>query len=878
MRLRPIVLLFLIVAALFTRTAQGQSVRIHVDDVPLEQGLQLLQSQTGIDLVYARRLVDDLHVTCHYSGSSSEEALACLLRESPLRYEVVRHRQYVLIPGGDASGPPPVSRGVISGFLADAATGEMLPGAQIYVPALQLGTVANPAGYFAIPNLPIGSYRVRLSYVGYQTALIALSVNEPARVHTLHAGTVQAREVVVEGERLPDADLAPASGVTRVPTQILDVFPAFPGERDLFQSLKWLPGVQKPGELSGSLVVRGGETDENEYLLDGVPIYHPWHAFNLISTFQTETLKDVRLYRTVFPAEYGGRLSSVLDTQLKDGSRTGPGGVAALSLLSGRIMVETPVTRTSSLMVSARRSYIDQLTGRIHPVVGEDGRRDTLRTGYHFYDLSGKFTLRQGLRHRLSVSYYQGRDLLDLRLPFDVSLDFSSWLRPADLYFEVDQDWGNRLGSIHYQYLYSPRLFATVTAYYSGYHALEGAFIQPTTTSTLQSRYRVRLRDLGTKLDVDWYAGVAHQVRTGAELVQHQFHSTLDAVIDRSVSAIERQNQASDLSAWEVNAYIQDVWQPSPRWQVVPGVRASLFGRGRFVSIDPNVSVRYAVDPRYLAFRASAGTQVQYMHRLRDRYSYMYDLVSSRWIPSGPGVAPSSSWGLEAGVESRPAPWLTLSSEVYWRHSRNVLLPEDVYQTKNGLEGPGIELGTLLGQYTTARARAYGIDLSASLKRPPWHVWATYSGGRSFTHVPASGESGYYPSRYDVPRSFQGLVNFARGHWEGTVALEMRSGYPTTVPVSRYVIGDPLDPTPDPYLHRPYLNNGRLPPYLRVDVSGAYRFSLVHADWQLRLIVYNVLDHRNVVSRQYDPAQTIVRPEDRHGLPLLPLLELVVRV
>lgn len=873
--------LFLLILGLFTVHASlAQAIRLDVRDAPLEQALETLRSQSGVDIVFAQRLVQDRRSTCSYRGVRAEEALECLLRDTGIHFETLRSRQFVLISiERDATDAvtTPVSHGVLSGFVADAETREMLPVAQVYLPALRLGTATNTAGYFAIPELPAGSYEVLISYVGYEPVRRVLTVNAPADLHLLHTATLETEEVVVEGRRRRE-ELAVVSGATRVPGQALEALPAFPGERDLFQSLRWLPGVHRPGELNGALVIRGGEADQNLYLLDGVPVYHPWHAFSLISTFQTETFKDVRLYRSVFPAEYGGRLSSVLDTQLKDGSRAGPGAVAALSLLSGRIMVEAPVNETSSLMISARRSYLDQLTGRQHPVEGPDGRRDTLRTGYHFYDLSGKFTYQPAMGHRVSVSYYEGRDLLDLRLPFDVSLDFSSWLRPADLFFEIDQNWGNRVSSIRYQYLRSPRLFVTSTAYYSAYHADEGAFIQPTSTSTLVSDYTVRLRDLGLRVDFDWYLDLSHQMRAGIHFVNHRFRSALDAAVRQSVSTVDVQQQESDLAAWELSAYAQDVWQPTPRWQIMPGIRGSFFNSGGYAHIDPSLSVRYEAVPQYVALRAAAGTQVQFMHLLRDRYSFMYDLVSSRWIPASEDVRPSSSLGIVAGLESRPRHWLSLSSEAYWRFARNVLLPEDAYQTKDGLGGPGIDLGTLLGQYTTARARSYGVELTASVDQDPWHVWLAYSGGRALNHIPSLDESGYHPSRYDVPRAFQGTVTYSPKRWEAAVSVEARSGYPHSVPVARYVIGDPLDPEPDPYLYRPYLNNGRLPPYTRVDVSAGYRFNVLWGDWHLRLFLYNVLNHRNVISRTYDPRQPVIRPSDRRGLPFLPLLELEVRI
>ena len=463
----------------------------------------------------------------------------------------------------------------------------------------------------------------------------------------------------------------------------------------MFQALQWLPGIRRSSEVDGGLVVRGGEPDQNLFLLDGAPVYYPWHAFSLLSTFQTETFKDIKLFRGAFPAEHGGRLTGVLDAEMKDGRRPDPKAVAALGVLSGRFLVESPITKTSSFMVSARRSYIDKLVGREHPVEDDEGRQDTLRTGYYFYDVSAKMTYRPSLRHGLSFSYYRGRDDLDLRLPFDVSLDLSSWLRPTDLFFEIGHNWGNRLYSARYQFLPSPRFFLTATAYHSAYGAREQTYIQPSGTSSVSSQYEVRLRDAGVKVDVDYYHSPAHRLRIGFQLAGHRFRSELDAEIERSADAVDTEAQRNRITALEGVVYVQDTWQPAPQWEVMPGLRASYFNG--YVHLNPRLSAQYTVQPRQLFVRAGIGTQVQYLHRLRDRYSFIYDLVSSRWIPSSPAVKPSQSLQGDLGVESVPLPWLTLTADVYARGARNVLVPEDIYRTKDGLEGPGIETGRALG-------------------------------------------------------------------------------------------------------------------------------------------------------------------------------------
>ena len=315
------------------------------------------------------------------------------------------------------------------------------------------------------------------------------------------------------------------------------------------------------------------------------------------------------------------------------------------------------------------------------------------------------------------------------------------------------------------------------------------------------------------------------------------------------------------------------MWRLNERWTIHPGVRLNVFGTGLRTDVSPSLALEHVVSPRMLRVRAGASRTMQYLHRLRDRYAFTYDLVTSRWIPASEDIAPSSGYQGSAGVESTPWRGVTLQGDMYWRHVTDVLLPEDEFRSKNELVGPGIDVGELLGQYVRGHARAYGVELSAVADRGPWSVRLNYAGGRSLTRSPDLGETSFRPSRYDVPRSVGVMAARKLGKWRVISSMEGRSGYPTTVPVAQYAIGDPLDET-DRYLYRPYLNNGRLPPYFRLDVAAERRFQAVGASWFVRLHLYNVTNRRNVTARQYLPSDQGMEMQDRRGLPILPLFEI----
>ena len=871
-------LVFLVLGGVVQEAAAQQAIQIEADETALETVLRRLRAQTGIDLVYAERLVEGRTTSCTYAGTDARAALRCVLTDTGLTANRVRRRQFVL-RAGEGSGASESRRASLVGYVTDGATGERLTGAHVYLTDLRAGTTTNRDGYFVLSSLPAGSYDVRISYLGYRAVDTTLSTSNDARRIALTPVSIESEEVVVEAGATTAEEEARVPGMSSVDLARIDQLPTLT-EPDLFRALQWTPGVRKTGTISGGLSVRGADPDQNLYLLDGAPVYHPWHAFSLVSTFQTGTLKNTDLYRGGFPVEYGGRLSSVVDAQMKDGSREHPSAEVGIGMLSGRFRVEAPVSDNTSFMVSGRRSYIDKLIGRTHSVTDERGRQDTLRTGYYFFDASAKVAHRFNDEHHLAVSYYQGKDDLDLRLPFNLSLDFDSWLRPADLFFEIEQNWTNRVVSARHQYLVSDDVFVTTTGYYSGYQAREASFVQPTTTASLTSDYGVRLHDGGVKVDVDYHHSLSHEVSAGLKVSTLQFTSTLDSEVRRSANTSERRRQESDLGSVQVSGYLQDIWTPSPSWSVQPGVRASYFSSGHHFRVAPRLSARYTVDPKWLTLRASAGVHVQYLHRLRDRESLAYDLVSSRWVPASDRVRPST--GLQLGLEARTHPYsgLTLEVDSYLRGTRNLLVPSDAFQEKDGIEGPGINVGALLGQYTEGEERAFGTELSAVYGRGAWMARLSVGTSRTFIRAPGRIQSGlgWRPSDLDVPVTLRGALGWSGEAWRATIAAAWRSGYPVSAPVARFQSGDPVESSPTTYLYRPEVNNDRLAPYFRVDLSVGYTFQLLSAQWGASLNLFNVTNRANERARTYVPTATGVNIDSQRGLPILPLLELEMKL
>lgn len=849
---------------------RAQSIRLDLMDTPLIVGLGQVIAQAEVDVVYAQRLVEGVLVSCSYRGSVPLTALRCLLRGTDLEARSTGPRQFVIVARSSAA-----RERTVAGVVLNGSSGLPLAGAHVLLVDLGRGAITNRTGFFSFPAMREGPQRVQISFLGFSALDTLVNASRGSTRFLLSPRAIMGDDILVQSTQLRPGDRTPLPGMSAPPMTRLERLPASLGGHDLLEALSWLPGIRRSGEVTGGLLVRGSGPDQNLYLLDGAPVYHPWHAFSLISTFQTETFRSVRVYRGAFPAEFGGRLSAVLDAELSDGRGPEPKARAAVNTHSGRFLIETPIGARSSFMLGGRRSYIDRLVGESHPVSDESGRLDTLRTGYYFYDWTAKLVFRPDDKSRLSFTSYRGRDDLDLRLPFDLSLDLSSWLRPADLLFEVREVWRNRVFSARYERLLSARWYLTATAYDSGYEAQEGVFLRPTLSSSVRSSYGVDIRDLGGRIDVDYFRSARNEVRMGVQLVSREFSSEIDALVEYNPHLSERLHENSRSTAVEISGYVQNTWQATNRVEVIAGLRTVAFGSDRIARAEPRLSAQWSVDPQLLLVRASLTRSYQYLHRIKERQSFLYDIVSSRWIPSNSKTSPARGTELALGVESRPR-GMDLSAGVYIRDQRHVLLPRDVYQSKNELVGPGIEIGALLGQYVAGEARAMGLEMGAAGNRNGFFGSVAVTFERSETRARELGEETFRPARLDVPVSIQAYAERRVGAWGYGIGAQIRSGYPLTIPEARYELSGPLDDEPVTYLYRASPNNGRLPTYWRVDANVTRAFNWLDMDWQVQLQVYNLLNHRNIIDRLFEPTGTSVRTIDRRGLPLIPLFEIAI--
>ena len=840
--------------------AYGQAISLRFTHTPLEEALSQLSEQTGIYLIYAHRLVKEQTSTCTYRGTEVSEALACVLKDSGLHFRQLRPHQYVLFK---ANHPPEASRAhVLAGIVRAGEKHEALSGAHVYLPALQRGTSTNTAGFFSLSLPSSHPQRVIISFMGYEPIDTLLQPGASPVMLYLQPRTYRAPEIIVHASRKERHALP---GMDRIPALLWTSLPPLLGEPDLFRALERVPGIQRQGELGGEITIRGAAPDQVLYLIDGVPVYYPYHTFGLFSVFQTDLLRNLTLYRGVFPASYGGRLGAIVAADTRDVRPDKLNVTVGLSPVSLRGSIAIPIGRKGGLLVAARRSYIDWIFRRRLPLRTPESTRELLDIGYYLYDVTLKFNYAFRPTHQLRLHAYQGGDRLWADGPFQaLTPELSSLLG-----IQFFHHWGNRFLLLQHRFVFPSSLYWHSSLYYAAYTGIEDVYLQPAYTASVDSRYEAHVEDLTFKTGIQWPTGHVHSLESGVQFTYRRFKSFLQDTLTLAPGLVDTLYQQVRQGVLESVWYIQDRLALHPRINLIGGLRITHFSSGNYLRVSPRMALHIPLIPDYVTFTLGLNRSYQFLHRLRDRYAYVYDVTSTRWIPVTSRTPPASATELSLRTEWHPSPPLSLTLEGFYRKAERILIPRDIYQKKDQLLGPGIATGTLLQQYVSGENRAYGFELSLNFQRAPVTLTSFYTFTR--TLLRPYGHSRYYPAPYDIAHTLQSNVSIRHKRWQGAILLLVRSGYPYHQPEGFYRLTPPSDDEPVHYFYLPEAYNARLPLYLRLDASLSYHFQWKASRWSLALQIYNLLNHRNIVGKRYNWEGNAYREIPIKGLPIIPV-------
>jgi hypothetical protein len=715
----------------------------------------------------------------------------------------------------------------INGFVTDAATGENLPGATVIFKNLNVGTLSNDEGYYAIKNLPSGDHIMRITYIGYESQLDTISFTRDQQrridITLTPESVILTEETVITAKKL-DTELTQQTSVTVLQAKTLKRLPSV-GEPDLLRSLQLLPGVQSASDISSGLYVRGGGPDQTRILLDQVPLYNPAHAFGFFSTFNPDAIKDVTFYKGAYPAQYGGALGAVLDVQNKEGNRHKVSGKGALSLISGRMLVEGPLDN-GSWTLSGRRTYLD-------PVLDIVRNRGTEVPDYYFYDLNGKINKQYGDRNTFVLSSYFGRDFLDFQLD-----------PKADSFFNIA--WGNKAIMGRWKRIFTPSIFGRFVTYLSQYHSDINVRIFDTPAG-----FSNKVEDISIKSDISYFASNKHTITTGSELSFFDFSFG---------SSFNLQEQfVLETRPLQLSLYLQDDWKPNPLIDARIGLRSIYFSEGRYQMLEPRLTLSYALRPSFKT-KIATGIYHQYLQLVTSEGFGGGDF----WVPLDETVRPGKSVQFVTGFEWDPNSSYFLSLEGYYTGlSRLVII-----DTENVVD---IEKPRSKDIFKTeGTGYATGVELFIEKRKGNSRGWLGYTLGwtrRQFNQIDG-GRS--FPPKYDRRHNISFTATRQMRRWTWSSSFVYGTGQAFTPASARYSLRDPATGLFSDRALAARKNTARLLPYHRMDLGLRRSSTIFGAKGEYYVEIFNVYSRRNEWFVQYDTENPETEPKVIKMLPVVP--------
>ncbi len=550
----------------------------------------------------------------------------------------------------------------ISGYLEDASTGEKLISATVFEKTQTAGTVSNTYGFYSI-TLPAGEVELSASYLGYTGESKTLILDKDMTLNFYLQPSLELEEIVVEAEATEKLAEKTQMSTIDVPLKQIKSLPAFAGEVDVLKVIQLLPGVQSGSEGGSGIYVRGGGPDQNLILLDGVPVYNVSHLAGFFSVFNADAIKNVNLVKGGYPARYGGRLSSVLNINMKEGNMKEFHGEGSISLIASKLTLEGPIIKDkTSFIVSGRRTYLDLLT---RPIIRYANRQNGTNTsaGYYFYDLNAKINHKFSEKDRLYLSVYKGRDKGSSSDSYDGDYNSDDGFRSQyESSTDIGLGWGNLISALRWNHQFSPKLFANTTLTYTKYDfktEYEDTFNDQTYyQDQLLNEYYYNssfaygsdITDWGGKIDFDYVPSPKHYIRFGVNGIYHTFKPGVVTLTEDYAGGTEVDTTISSntINATEFYTYIEDDFKISSRLKANFGLHASMFNvKGKtYQSLQPRFSTRYLINENWSA-KASYAQMTQYLHLLT---TSGLSLPTDLWVPPTDIVGPQRSWQVAAGL------------------------------------------------------------------------------------------------------------------------------------------------------------------------------------------------------------------------------------
>lgn len=637
----------------------------------------------------------------------------------------------------------------LNGYVEDASSKEKLISAIIYDVGSKQGVVTNNYGFFSL-TLPRGEKTLTISFVGYETQQLKINLRRDSTLNFQLKAAAELETVEISAKRQDRIEEQVQMSKITVPVAQIKKIPMLLGEVDVLKALQFLPGVQSGGEGQNALVVRGGSPDQNLIILDGVPVYNVSHIGGLFSVFNGDAIKNISMTKGGFPARYGGRLSSVLEIDMKDGNMKEYHGEGGIGILTSRLMLEGPILKDKvSFMVAARRTYYDVL---LKPAVKSQLRQEDPNGAYDFslffYDLNAKVNWKINEKHRLYLSAFNNADI------FGVDIKFSNPNKATDYdRTKAGIDFGNTTSSLRWNWLVNKKLFANTTVAYTRYQfntVVGYEAKQDTSVDNASGKFFSGIKDWSVRTDYDYLPNPTHRIRFGASDTYHTYSPgafNLKVSIDNF--AADTTLGSNNTFAHEPFVYVEDEMNLG-KFKANVGLHyGGIYTEGVwFGSLQPRVGVSYRL-PEDIALKASFATMQQNVNLLTNEG---IGLPTDLWVPSTKRIVPQKSWQVAAGAAKTWRDDYEISVEGYYKGMTDVL------SLKEGASFLGIQ-SDWQDKVTQGNGRAYGLEFFVQKKEGNTTGWISYTWSKNLRHFEDLNGGLEFPYKYDRRNDLKIIVS-----------------------------------------------------------------------------------------------------------------------
>ena len=713
----------------------------------------------------------------------------------------------------------------ISGYIQDNSSGENLIGVSIYDQKTYKGTASNQYGFYSL-TMNEGSYTIIYSFIGYKSITKDIELTKDIRLNVgLNNSAILTEEVIVTGERL-DKNIS-SSNMSQAKLEVNNIkqLPVILGEVDVLKSAQLLPGIQSGGEGNSGLYVRGGGPDQNLILLDEAVVYNAAHLFGFFSVFNADAIKDINIIKGGMPAEYGGRLSSVLDITMKDGNNKKYEVDGGIGLLSSRLTIQGPVQKDkSSFIISGRRTYVDVLS---KPFMAEDNAFNG--SGYYFYDLTTKINYRISDKDRLYLSGYFGRDVFSFM--------------NSENNIGISIPWGNATTSLRWNHLFNDKLFMNTSIIFSDYR-----FEFNIAQQDFELKIFSGINDWNTKIDFLYQPNQKHSIKFGANYTYHEF--TPGNASGKSGDVVFEPDKIFKQYSNEGALYISDDFEVTDMLKVHLGIRYSSFQHSGYISfrnyikndftgsadnykhIEPRLTFRYRTSPTS-SLKGAYTQNYQYIHLAS---TSSVSLPTDLWVPSSAAIKPkfSDQYALGYFKNFKENNYET-SIEAYYKEMTNLIeykegvLPEDNTNSSSD------------DAFVFGEGDSYGIEFLIKKNKGKTTGWIGYTISKTTRFFDEINDGNAFPAKYDRRHDLSITATHKISEkWTLSSVFVYATGNAITLPTERYIIGDNV------YTEYTSRNGFRMDPYHRLDFGATYspkKKKKFHSTWNFS--IYNVYSRKN---------------------------------